>query len=89
MRFDAAWVIGTTKGEVYRVDPAKNAITGTTKIHGVPHVALASNGSLWVNCRQDAVIDGIDPRRVKSSRASRRGCRVPKHCLKVAVISGS
>ena len=87
--FDAAWVIGTTKGEVYRVDPAKNAITGTTKIHGcrMSHSrATARSGSIAARMRSST---GSIRRRVKLSRASRRGCRVPKHCLKVAVISGS
>jgi YVTN family beta-propeller protein len=56
------WVSGTYKNEVYRIDPATNAVVATIKVPGSPTQLAAGEGSIWVDApRNGGMIHRIDP----------------------------
>ncbi|MBK8084175.1 MAG: hypothetical protein IPK28_10265 [Devosia sp.] len=55
---DSAWVAG--RNEVYRIDPASNAVVSSTPVCDRPSTIAAGEGSIWVHCRNDGMVDRID-----------------------------
>ena len=59
--FGSAWVIGSLGNTLYRVDPHTNAIVSMTNLCSLPFMALSAEGSIWVHCIRDGMVDRIDP----------------------------
>ena len=58
--FGSVWVVGRSKGEVYRIDPATNAIVQTIPGNPLPNFLAAGDGSVWVINSKDDVVQRID-----------------------------
>jgi streptogramin lyase len=58
--FDSVWVVGTRRNELYRIDPATNAIVSTTALERDPAYVISAEGSVWVNSRS-GFVQRIDP----------------------------
>jgi virginiamycin B lyase len=58
--FGSVWAVGEQSRELYRIDPVKNKVVGTTPLHGEPFAASADATSIWINSRKDNVLDRID-----------------------------
>lgn len=58
--FDAgsAWAAG--RKAIYRIDPATNEVVASTPICDLPSTLAAGEGSIWVHCRNDGILDRID-----------------------------
>lgn len=54
----SVWAAG--RNEIYRIDPAANAVIASTPICDRPSTLTAGEGSIWVHCRNDGFVDRID-----------------------------
>ena len=58
--FGSVWVVSTLANELYRIDPATNALVATTPLKPQPSYLLSAEGSIWVNSRM-GWLQRIDP----------------------------
>lgn len=58
--FDGGSVWAAGRNEIYRIDPAANAVVASTPICDRPSTLTAGEGSIWVHCRNDGIVDRID-----------------------------
>jgi DNA-binding SARP family transcriptional activator len=57
----SVWAVTPDVGRVWRIDPARRAVTASIATASAPaHVALAG-GRLWVSARNDPILVAIDP----------------------------
>lgn len=54
----SVWAAG--RNVIYRIDPADNAVVGSTAICDRPSTLTAGEGSIWVHCRNDGMLERID-----------------------------
>lgn len=57
----SAWVGGSEKSEVYRIDPATNAIAAAISICARPSFIESGEGAVFVNCSARGELSRIDP----------------------------
>ncbi|MCB1499449.1 MAG: hypothetical protein KDK07_06615 [Bauldia sp.] len=58
--FDGGSVWAAGRNEIYRIDPAANAVVASTPICDRPSTLAAGEGSIWVHCRNDGIVNRID-----------------------------
>jgi len=56
----SVWVGGVGSNEVYRIDPASNAITQTIPVAGIPRYMAVGEGRVWVINADTGSVQGID-----------------------------
>jgi DNA-binding beta-propeller fold protein YncE len=56
----SVWVGGIGNNEVYRVDPASNAVTQTIPVAGIPRYMAVGEGRVWVINADTGSVQGID-----------------------------
>jgi virginiamycin B lyase len=59
--YGAIWVSGSFENEVYRIDPATNAIVATIPVPGLPKHIVAGEGGIWVASQETGLIHRIEP----------------------------
>ena len=59
--FNSAWVIGSGRSQLYRVDPDTNTIVSATDLDSFPSAAVSAEGSLWIHSAARGTIERIDP----------------------------
>ena len=57
----SVWVSGSFTHEVYRIDPASNAIVATVSVPGLPKHIASGEGAVWVASQETGLIHRIDP----------------------------
>lgn len=58
--FDSSSVWAAGRNEIYRIDPATNAVVASTPICDRPSTLAAGESAIWVHCRNDGIVNRID-----------------------------
>jgi virginiamycin B lyase len=71
----SVWATVYARNELYRIDPRTNALSSTTRLHDIPRVLTAGEGSIWVLNEGDSSVQRIDANNGKLLATIKTGLR--------------